>query len=485
MRNKGLGIWLMVFLLMAVPSLATAGRMALMPLADLSRGVNSVDLSLTDRLHRELENRGFEMIPQEEVLAFMERHRIRWTGYLDRFHVLELNRELGADLVLLGTVTQWGGMADSVGVALYLIKVEGYQLVWSRVVAYSVQDVKRVLGLGEARDLEDLLPRVFDHLLATLPNGVRRYAGRLPVCDVAGVLVSPRYVRSGEEMTCTVKLRCMGEEPEYVYLRVDGQKDVIPMVPSGRGFVATWKAPKEEGRFPLSLVMEWNHGSGRKREMFLSSFWVDDHPPRFALELKKGLRLGDQVVFRHHIVMVPRFSQPEALSRWAIQILDDKGTKVVDEHGDGNLPRVLVWRGQTSGGTAQDGEYILVLKVWDRAGNMAQDSKKVVLRRTPPRVVMEALKDGSKVKVDVRRVGGEVPLSYWRLVVKDRKGDVLKEVEGEKLPYSLELPANGDKELVYNLEVRDVLGNRARLVNRKVKVVTMKEKKKGGWVESF
>ena len=61
----------------------------------------------------------------------------------------------------------------------------------------------------------------------------------------------------------------------------------------------------------------------------------------------------------------------------------------------------------------------------------------------------------------------------------------MKEVEGEKLPYSLELPANGDKELVYNLEVRDVLGNRARLVNRKVKVVTMKEKKKGGWVESF
>ena len=482
-----LGIWLVVVLVMGRSALSLGGVIALMPLADLSRGVNSVDLSLTERLHRELEKRGYEMIPEDKVMAFMERHRIRWTGYLDRFHVLELNRELGADLVLLGTVTQWGGMAQSVGMALYLIKVEGYQLVWSRVVAYSVQDIKRVLGLGEARDLEDLLPRVFDRLLADLPNGVRRYAGRLPVCDVTGVLISPRYARSGEEMSCTVRLKCMGEEPEYVYLKVDGQEDVIPMVPSGNGFSASWKAPEKEGRFPLNLVMEWDHGSGRKREMFLSSFWVDDEPPRFTLELKKGLKVGKEVVFSHHIVMVPRFIRPEALSRWAIQILDGKGDKVVDEHGEGNLPRVLVWRGQVVGGSAPDGEYTLVLKVWDRAGNMAQASRKVVLRRTPPRVVMEALRDGDRVEVKLKEADEKVPLSYWRLVVKDLKGDVLKEAEGEKLPFSLELPAGVRGELVCNLEVRDILGNRTRVVNRRVKVLTMreKEKEKGGWVESF
>ena len=139
------------------------------------------------------------------------------------------------------------------------------------------------------------------------------------------------------------------------------------------------------------------------------------------------------------------------------------------------------------GGSAPDGEYTLVLKVWDRAGNMAQASRKVVLRRTPPRVVMEALRDGDRVEVKLKEADEKVPLSYWRLVVKDLKGDVLKEAEGEKLPFSLELPAGVRGELVCNLEVRDILGNRTRVVNRRVKVLTMreKEKEKGGWVESF
>ncbi len=466
---------------------ALAGRVALLPLADLSQGVNSVNLPLTMVLFHELEKRGFEMISEDEVLSFMARHRIRWTGYLDGFDVLEMNREIDADLVLLGTVTQWGGAGDSVGVVLYLVKADGGRLVWSKASAYSRQDVRHLLGLGDAKSIDDLVPRVLDDLLATLPNGVRRFAGAVPLCDVEGALIVPRYAKGGDEVTCSVKLRCMGEDPTVAYLKF-GSGGSVPMERVGSRYVAKWKAPMEDGRYPVSLVLEWNHGSGRRREFFLSSYWVDSHPPRFALELKKGIPLGDRVVFRHHIVMLPRFSDPEPLSRWSIQILDEKGNAVVDEHGEGSLPRVLVWRGQTSGGSRlREGDFTVVLKVWDRAGNMASSSREVLLRRTPPRVTMEALREGDKVEIKVDGGNGDIPLSYWRLVVRDKQGELLKEVEGERLPASLEIPANGDKEVVCTLEARDLLGNRVRMVNRTLKVVTLREKReqKGKWVEEF
>ena len=127
------------------------------------------------------------------------------------------------------------------------------------------------------------------------------------------------------------------------------------------------------------------------------------------------------------------------------------------------------------------------MRVWDRAGNMASSSREVLLRRTPPRVTMEALREGGKVEIKVNGGNGDIPLSYWRLVVRDKQGEPLKEVEGERLPASLEIPANGDREVVCTLEARDLLGNRVRMVDRTLKVVTMGEKReqKGKWVEEF
>ena len=483
---KAAGAVLLFFILSGA---VWAGRMALMPLADLSRGSNGVNLSLTRVLFHELEKRGFNMIPENKVLSFMVRHRVRWTGYLDSFDVLAMNREIGADLVLLGTVTQWGGPGNSVGIVLSLVKAQESRLVWSKTSAYSVQDVRHLLGLGDARSVNDLVPRVVDDLLATLPNGVRRFASAVPLCETEGAFIAPRYARGGEEVTCSVRLRCMGEDPTSVYLKFSGD-GTIPMERVGAKYVARWKAPMEDGRYPVSLLLEWDHGSGRKREFFLSSYWVDNRPPRFTLELKKGVTMGDKVVFRHHIVMVPRFQDPEPLSQWSIQILDKKGSAVVDEHGEGNLPRVLVWRGQDGHGVSlNDGDFTICMKVWDRAGNVAFASKEVLLRRTPPQVAIEALREGKKVEVRVEGGKEDIPLAYWRLVVRDRKGELLKEMEGKKLPARLEIPANGDREVVCTVEARDLLGNRVRIVNRTLKVITMREKerkeKKGSWVEEF
>ena len=118
---------------------------------------------------------------------------------------------------------------------------------------------------------------------------------------------------------------------------------------------------------------------------------------------------------------------------------------------------------------------------------MASSSREVLLRRTPPRVTMEALREGDKVEIKVDGGNGDIPLSYWRLVVRDKQGELLKEVEGERLPASLEIPANGDKEVVCTVEAKDLLGNGVRMVNRTLKVVTLREKReqKGKWVEEF
>ncbi|WP_144436846.1 hypothetical protein [Thermosulfidibacter takaii] len=476
----------MVILLVLV-RVSFAGRMALVPLSDISQGQSGINLLLTRILFDELEKRGFEVISEDKVFSFLVRHRIRWLGYIDRLSLLAMNREIGADLVLMGTVTQLGGPSESVGLILYLFKAEEGKLVWSKVAAYSKYDVNKLLGLSEVKDVKDLVPRVLNSLLSTLPNGVRRFTGELPVCEVKSGSIVPRYVKGGEEVTCFVKLKCVGEEPESVYLRFVGD-GLVPMKKTGTGYVAKWKAPQKDGRYPVKVVMEWNHGSERSREFFLCSYWVDNQTPDFIIKTRKGTLIGDKMAFSHHIILVPKFSNPEVISRWSLRIVDDKGNVVVNEHKEGNPPRVIVWRGQRSdGGVLNEGNFTIVLKVWDRAGNEASDSKKVILKRVPPDVRIEAFKNGRGIEVNVEG-GNGLPISYWRMGIRDKKGNLLKVEEGKSFPVKIEIPSTGDGELLCDMEVRDILGNRKVLKRYMVKVKTVEEQKnnsKGVWVENF
>ncbi|NDY41528.1 hypothetical protein G3N55_01495 [Dissulfurirhabdus thermomarina] len=457
-----LAAWL---LLAAVPAAAQGVRIAVFPVEDLSQGVNGVSWSVTERLSKALEARGFEVAAAEAVRSFLVRNHVRTLGYLDTFHVFKARRELDVDLVLLGCVTQRTERpCPTVGLALNLVRARDARSVWAAVESLSCRDARHPLGLFEPTSIEDLWPTVTEAILRRWPRELEVAAARLPLIEIASADVSPRYVRAGERVTARVEVRVAGAGDDFsAWLDVGGGAPVS-MRPLGGGgfFAAEWAAPNREGRLPATLELRWP--SGRKRKIFVGTYHVDTTPPRLTVA-PRGVRLGDKVAFRRDMTFVPRLLDPEPVTRWAVTIRDAKGQVVVHQETAGGLPDRLVWSGKKSDGfRAGQGEYTFTVEAWDRAGNKAAASASALLVANPPGVLVRAAprRDGG-VRIDIRQEG-MTDVAYWHVEVRSRDGSVLETREGTRLPAALDLPETvvreGGVECI--VTAQDALGNRAR-----------------------
>jgi len=105
-----------------------------LPVEDLSQGPNGVNFAVTEYLERAIAARGLEVVSQNAVISFMARNRIRWLGFLDTYHILQARKELGVDLILLGTVTQrQESPCAAFAMVLSLIRTSDARTIWSDV----------------------------------------------------------------------------------------------------------------------------------------------------------------------------------------------------------------------------------------------------------------------------------------------------------------------------------------------------------------
>ena len=93
-----------IMVMLSLASVANALTLAVFPVEDLSQGHNGVNHELTSYLSWDMDRRGFDVISSDAVISFMGRNRVRWLGFLDTRHILLAKEELGADLVLFGTM---------------------------------------------------------------------------------------------------------------------------------------------------------------------------------------------------------------------------------------------------------------------------------------------------------------------------------------------------------------------------------------------
>ncbi len=470
----------------------SAAKVAVMPIEDLGTGVNGVDVHLTNLLIDDLRSMGIEVVPPEEVMDFLVSNRIRTTGYLSTYYVLRLREQLGADLVLVGSVCQKNEKAPmALGVALNLIRTDDSRVVWSGVKGLSRSDLVKVLGLDEPSSTQEIISLLAKEVLSTWPEDIEQTMVRMPVFQIRSVSIWPKYVTPGEEVACRVHLRPMkGKSPE-VFLDVKGIGK-IPMSKDGRlGYVAVWRAPNQDGKYPVDLIFRWP--SGRIKTAILGSFSVDSTAPKVSLDLK-GIRLGDSVAFRDRILAIPKLLHPEPISRWEISVENDDGDVFIREDGYGHLPEKFVWRGQTGGGNkVSQGVYRMVLKVWDKADNMAQCYQRVAVVTSPPSMTLQVRREGGDMVVDIGHQG-KVPIAFWRVEMRSEDGRVLKASEGDELPVQIGLavPTKKDHKIECVVMLKDVLGNAVR---REIKDLTVLAGKndtsrsaeigQGTWVTEF
>lgn len=483
--GKVLGLGIFLLLISAFPA---RGQIAVFPFEDLSKDINGVNLDLSEAVAQALEDHGFQVVHPDKVLNFMAKNRIRWTGWAERLTAARASRELGVDLILLGTVTELDPDEPALGLSLRILRARDYQLIWSKTVSLSGLAEVSLLGLGK-HDFQSLLSEGIKKILASLPQDLERSLAQPPIFEIADVFVRPRHVRGGKRIECAVRLDISGDPPEEVYFLLPSGRRV-PTIKKGDLYIAWWTAPRKEGRYPVNLLLRWGRPWHMEKRLFLSSFMVDNTPPKLEIRTLKGEALPQGVAFKRHIVLVPVLERPEPISRWLLQISSvETGQLVVKEERPGRLPPSFTWRGaDQSGHRIPDGRYRVSLKVWDQAGNTYNAERDLIVVKGAPPVNLQARAFSEKMVIKLNIGAHPVPVSEWRLELWDKEGNLVGEYEGQRPPKSLVIPKQ--EGLLYSLEVRDILGNRRRVRNEELKPIIMRaaeEKKKveKKWVDDF
>ncbi|MEW6501107.1 MAG: hypothetical protein ACOY8P_08705 [Thermodesulfobacteriota bacterium] len=478
------------------PALASGAgiSIAVMPVEDLSQGANGYSAAMTADIAAILRERGVKVIPDAEVMQFMVTHRVRRLGYLDSQQLAKLKEQFGVDIVVLASVNQRREEEPpALGLTLQMVRTADGRVIWAGGGELCRADVRRLLGLAEPKTIDDVEKMVVRQVMANLPESFESGALGGPVRLVDSARLTASILRPGESVACRIHFSGQeGRKYEDVVVLVGNKEVPLTFREREHYYEAVW--PAEAGAGEVTVSLKVGEGKSDRQEIFVGTYHVDSQPPKVVLQAV-GPQLDGHVILKESLSMVPVLVEPEPISRWHLEVVDQEGRIIMSGDGDG-LPDRFMWQGQNNqGGMAADGLYKVILSVWDRAGNTAATSLDVeVLRRPPPvEITFQRLSDG--VAVDLG-YSDRVPLARWRAQFFTATGDLLQEEGGEKLPSRMHLP----QELIAGTKVRlvlhaqDILGNVLKKVlvdiggqaaKAEAASATEEPVPAAGWVEDF
>ena len=446
-----------------------AAKLAVFPVEDLSLGRNGVNFPLTGILEKEITGLGMNVTSRDDVISFMVRNRIRWLGSLNTANILKLGEELGVELVMMGTVCQYQEFpAPAVGITLSLIRTGDAKTIWSGSVGSSSLDEQQVLALTQAQSAEVLLARVAKEALEKVPESIDLKISEPPGFLIETVRIGRRHVKPDEKMQVDLRLRPLwlsGELPQ-VYLQV-GETCTEPMILQSDEedlYFAEWAAPKQSGSYPMIVIQHWPFGWVKRT--YLGEYRVDDTAPEVSMEVK-GVRLNGTITFRDEVIIVPQLLDREPLHKWQISVETRSAEVLASTERDGGLPPKFTWKGvRDNNQRVEEGDYLITLRVWDRAENMALAFEPVSIVRSEPDLALSFRETADLLFLDLD-YHGEIPVFSWEVEVRSEHGELLHLAEGEDLPVSIEIAKERMNELTDKEKIgcvvllKDALGNKS------------------------
>jgi TolB-like protein len=147
--------------------------LAVFPVQNASGGSAPIR-SLTEELEAALAGRGLRIVPRQDLDQVLAKHRIRFTGGVDRRMARVLREELQVDAVLVPTLELYAAAAPpKVAMAVRLVEASMRPVVlWADAVARTGDDSPGLLGLGLVETAAELEKEV----VADLARAVARHA---------------------------------------------------------------------------------------------------------------------------------------------------------------------------------------------------------------------------------------------------------------------------------------------------------------------
>lgn len=491
---------IIAFVMLLTAATANALSVAVFPLDDLGAAYNSINQPMTDTLRLEAARQGMTVISRERVESFMSAHRIRRLGLLQGQDVAAAGVELQADLVLLASLCQQSDTSATLGMTISLLRTSDGKTIWTSTKGTSLFAEQRLLGIDAPSSMEELQTILIRDLFSTWPAEFDTLTRRSPAkgndlavietndIEVDSVLFTPKYVRPGQEVKCTISFKMQKEASQAkVFIRVgnrihtaktdDGvyyqvswigeegktgsQLQVAMNDPESRVIKGIWNGESQDASYPVTLILEW--AAGKRQESYLGTYVVDSHPPELSFQLQ-AKPLEGIPAFRIELPITVRLKRSEPIKKWTFAVSSPEGKILLSEKGSEQPPESFRWRGQDAKNQRlEPGLYDLSLKVWDRAGNMGHSIERVRLLSIRPGLDLTVSRQQKKLFATLSALD-QVGISSWRMELWSQDNTMLKAFEGTALPARIEMPdslgvRSGPTDCI--VQVRDALGMRA------------------------
>ncbi len=442
--------------------IAVSGTVAVFPLLDLTRDANGVNFTLTESIRRKAVEDGFEVIPENEIMDFMVRNRIRSLGTLSSYELTQLRKELGAEFALLGTVCQLADMPTAkISMSLQLVRTSDETTVWSKISDLHKDDLISLLGLTDPETLDDLYQEYFSSVFDAVPQLAGEESSVKPFVNLMFVDMRPQYVKPGEKIELMARFYSgleKGRQPKF-YLDIAGERSDVEVDEDAHFINTSFLANDMSGAYNVTLVAEFP--SGEEQFLDLGEYTVDAKPPELSVRLI-GTEVDGDVYFTRSLIIMSKLPIPERLSMWEVVVLDDFEDAIVTQTGAGKLPERITWNGRDDNlEVVPDGRYRIRVTIWDLAKNKVQVEAHAFHRHLRPEVYFYASRSDDIVTVELENQV-DYPLAYWFAKVYKNDGTLVTSQVGNLLPPSLEFRVEGMNE-IENLEfifaARDIYGN--------------------------
>jgi TolB-like protein len=152
---------------------------ALFPLENLS-GTKAPLKAMRGLLIDQLKRKGFNVLDDDALEAFMVRNRIRYAGGIDAMTARVLKKEMGVEGVIITSLELFSdAVPPKIALTARLVSAgENPAIVWMDGVGLAGDDAPGILGLGLIEDPERLVTKAIDTLTWSLADQVYRNAAR-------------------------------------------------------------------------------------------------------------------------------------------------------------------------------------------------------------------------------------------------------------------------------------------------------------------